>query len=270
MTAFSAFVAVALALLLGHLVVVKLGKPSSAQKKREKRRRRRRRERKEARREAASRVGAATAVANATGAIDTAAEPEISVADEVTEEFAEAMDEAIGAAAKAESERDALAAQLAECNAQLEEHRAQAERTRILFPVAHQLVADFQEDMFMHSYAEAATVSCCDHKKEAVKVPESAEPVRLDDPLCRAEMVRILRSLGYQSELLDVSEGGFRGSAGGADFQITAHEGDVHQCAQCGSEWRYDIGSRVGGEWHKPGCRELEFLLQEESDDTDL
>jgi hypothetical protein len=185
----------------------------------------------------------------------TTSQANLAVADEVTEEYAAAMDDAIHAAAKAESECDKLAAQVKELEAHLDESRLSSERTRILFPIAHHLVAKYDVDFFMHSYAEAATASSCDHT-ETVKVPESAKPVRLDDPLCRAEMVRILRSLGYHSELLDTGVDGFPGVPGSpsTDFQITAREGTINVCSQCDSEWKYDLCLRDGGEWHHPGC----------------
>ena len=162
-------------------------------------------------------------------------------ADEITERFSDIQDELIADATKAEDERDATLARVAELEEQIARKQA---RMRAFYPIAHEAIDQYECEMHMHVYEELVIDSTA-NPDMMVKVPESDALVPLVDPICRTELTRVLYDLGYKSELLNNEQVH-------ADFQISDQVGQQCVCGECGSEWTVDLDQ--DNERHMPHC----------------
>ena len=71
--------------------------------------------------------------------------------------------------------------------------------------MVHRLIAQFEEGMYIFNYRDDVQELLTETGRErwTAQIPESEQPVQCDDPLCRWEVIRIMRGLGYKGSMLE-------------------------------------------------------------------
>ena len=161
-----------------------------------------------------------------------------------TEQFAEIMNQAIEDASRSEGERDEALARVRELEISDRLRKNRMDQMRVFYPLAHTVINLYYEEYYWTSYDALVDHGIDVFPEEQVLVPESETPISLSNPLCRAELKRVLYDLGYKSE--------YKIEQGNDDFTITGRGGDGVCCIECDATWVLEMDRET--EHHEPGC----------------
>ena len=177
--------------------------------------------------------------------------------DPTAEHFSEIMNTTIENAVRAESERDTaleqrdiVSEELFNLSKSLVESERRLEMLRVFAPLASMAIQLYNDEYYMMNYENMAeeyaeTNFAVNSSEYMISVPESIEPVDIEDPICRYELVRVLNDMGYIAEAYE------NRPMSNCDMQISDRVGNECTCWECGVEW---VVQRGVEEKHEPGC----------------
>ena len=188
--------------------------------------------------------------------------------DQTAEHFSDIMNTAIEDAVRAESERnraleqrDQISDDFDSLSKSFAESERRREMMRVFAPLACIAINLYENEYYMMNYENIAEqyteISLVANSSEMnISVPEYPDPVDIDDPICRYELVRVLNDMGYIAEAYED-----RPSAT-CDMVIHDRVGNMCTCWECGVEWVVQRGVEAT---HEPGC----ITTWDDSDDEE-